>query len=92
MPEIREYRLNDGMMSARVWSNPGAPILVFAHANGFCASANDQMLTPLADRFDIVAPDLRGHGRTRLPADPDTHRSWDIHAADLCALYAQLPG
>lgn len=92
MPEIREYRLNDGMMSARVWSNPGAPILVFAHANGFCASAYDQMLTPLADRFDIVAPDLRGHGRTRLPADPDTHRSWDIHAADLRALYAQLPG
>ena len=91
MPETLEYHLYDGMMSARVWSNPGAPILVFAHANGFCASAYDQMLTPLAGRFEIVAPDLRGHGRTRLPADPETHRSWDIHAADLRALYAQLP-
>ncbi|WP_417483716.1 alpha/beta fold hydrolase [Maricaulis salignorans] len=91
VPEYRDYRLSDGVLSARVWSNPGAPVLVFAHANGFCARAYDQMLTPLADRFEIVAPDLRGHGRSRLPADPDTHRSWDVYAADLRQLYDQLP-
>ena len=91
MPDIREYALSDGVLSARVWPNPGAPVLVFAHANGFCASAYDRLLTPLAAHFEIVAPDLRGHGRTRLPADPHAHRSWDVYAADLRALYAQLP-
>lgn len=91
LPEYRDYPLADGVMSARVWPNPGAPVLVFVHANGFCASAYDRVLTSLASRFEVVAPDLRGHGRTRLPADPDSHRSWDVHAADLKALYAQLP-
>ena len=91
LPEYRDYRLSDGVLSARVWSNPGAPLLVFAHANGFCARAYDHLLTPLADRFEIVAPDLRGHGRSRLPADPDSHRNWKVYAADLQALYAQLP-
>lgn len=91
LPAYRDYALSDGVLSARIWPNPGAPLLVFAHANGFCARAYDRMLTPLADHFEIIAPDLRGHGRTRLPAEPQTHRSWDIYAADLQALYAQLP-
>lgn len=83
--------MGQGDVSARIWPNAGAPILVFAHATGFCASAYDQMLKPLAERFEIIAPDLRGHGRTSLPADPDTHRSWDVYADDLLALCAQLP-
>ncbi len=91
VPDYHDYPLSDGILSARVWPNPGAPLLVFAHATGFCASAYDRMLGPLSDRFEIVAPDLRGHGRTSLPADPATHRSWDIYASDLLALLAQLP-
>ncbi|WP_339747085.1 alpha/beta hydrolase [uncultured Maricaulis sp.] len=90
-PELRSYRLDLGVISARVWPNPGAPLLIFAQATGFCASAYDRMLAPLSDRFEIVAPDLRGHGRTSLPADPAKHRSWDIYASDLLALCAQLP-
>ena len=87
----RCWPLSDGEMAGWVWPNPGAPVLIFAHANGFCASAYRRVLAPLADRFEIVAPDLRGHGRTRLPADPDTHRSWDVYARDMAALIAQLP-
>tara|TARA_R110000868_G_scaffold298100_1_gene558360 strand:+ start:15801 stop:16658 length:858 start_codon:yes stop_codon:yes gene_type:complete len=90
-PYYRDYPLADGVISARVWARPGAPVLVFAHANGFCASAYIQMLEPLADQFEIIAPDLRGHGRTRLPADPDSHRDWTVYGRDLAALYAQLP-
>ncbi len=90
-PELRSYRLDQGMMSARVWPKPGAPILIFVHATGFCASAYDRMLAPLSGRFEIVAPDMRGHGRTSLPTDPASHRSWDIYASDLLALCAQLP-
>lgn len=77
-------------MAVLRWPAPGKPRLVFAHANGFCANANRRMLGALADAFDIVAPDLRGHGRTRLPADPARHHSWNVYADDLLALYDRL--
>jgi len=80
----------DGKMALLRWPAPEQPRLVFAHANGFCASAYRQMLGRLAGRFDIVAMDLRGHGRTRLPADPAMHTSWDLYAEDLAAFYARL--
>ena len=89
-PVSTQFPLDDGVMAAWRWPNPGAPLLVFAHANGFNGGAYRQMLGQVADRFEIIAPDLRGHGRTSLPADPRTHLSWDIYAHDLLALYAQL--
>jgi len=88
---IREtVRVNDGEMAVLHWPAPSRPRLVFAHANGFCASAARRMLAGLADKFDIIAPDLRGHGRTRLPADPATLTCWSVHADDLLALCAAL--
>lgn len=84
--ELKVFALPDGAVSARVWANPGKPFLLFLHANGFCASAYRQLLAPLAADYEIVAPDLRGHGRTTLPADAQTHRSWDIYADDQVAL------
>lgn len=89
-PERAHYEFEDGVMAAWRWPNPGAPILVFAHANGFNGGAYRQMLGKVADRFEIIAPDLRGHGRTTLPADPATHKSWDVYARDLLALYTRL--
>ena len=77
-------------MALLLWPNPDKPRLVFAHANGFCASAYGRMLGALSPHFDIVAPDMRGHGRTLLPADPHDHRSWDIYARDLATLNAAL--
>ncbi|MEA1941548.1 MAG: alpha/beta hydrolase [Pseudomonadota bacterium] len=84
--ELKTFALPDGEVSARVWANPGKPFLLFLHANGFCASAYRQVLEPLAADYEIVAPDLRGHGRTVLPADPATHRSWDVYACDVLTL------
>ncbi|WP_440957194.1 alpha/beta hydrolase [Oceanicaulis sp. LC35] len=89
-PIRTQYELEDGVMAAWRWPNPGAPLMVFAHANGFNGGAYRKLLTPLADRFEIIAPDLRGHGRSTLPADPRTHKSWNIYADDLLALYARL--
>lgn len=89
-PVRDRINLPDGEMALLRWAADDRPRLVFAHANGFCASAAKAMLSRLAGRFDIVAPDLRGHGRSSLPADPLTHRSWDRHAADLIALNAAL--
>ena len=72
------------------WPSADKPRLVFAHANGFCASAYTRLLSRLAGRFDIVAMDLRGHGRTTLPADPARHTGWDIYAEDIAALCDRL--
>lgn len=77
-------------MALSCWPAPEKPRLVFAHANGFCASAARRMLSGLSADFDIVAPDLRGHGRTTLSADPSSHKSWDVYASDLLALFAAL--
>lgn len=82
--------LPGGELALLRWPAPEKPRLIFAHANGFCASANRRMLAGLGETFDIVAPDLRGHGRTTLPADPARHTSWDIYADDLLALFAAL--
>lgn len=68
----------------------GAPPLLFAHANGFCASAYRRMFLELGGRFDIFAADLRGHGRTALPAPIDGHRSMAIFGEDLRRIKAAL--
>lgn len=61
----------------------GAPPMLFAHANGFCASAYRRTFEALGDSFDIFAADLRGHGRTRIPAPVASHRSMAIFGDDL---------
>ncbi|MBB5518018.1 alpha/beta fold hydrolase [Amphiplicatus metriothermophilus] len=82
----------DGAMAGWRWRKPGAPKLLFAHATGFCASGYKRMLAPLADAFDIIAPDLRGHGRTTLPADPRRLASWETYGRDLAAALDRLNG
>lgn len=68
----------------------GAPPLLFAHANGFCASAYRRMFLNLGDRFDIFAVDQRGHGRTTLAAEPKGHRSMAVFGDDLRRIKAAL--
>jgi len=79
-----------GDIAALAWPAPGRPRLLAAHGNGFNAMSLKPMLAALADRFDIIAMDLRGHGRTTLPADPGAHQSWDIYADDLLHVLAAL--
>lgn len=78
--------LNRGEVALLRFGAKGAPPLLFAHANGFCALAYRKMLSALGDRFDVFAVDLRGHGHTRLPASPEGHRSMDIFGEDMAAL------
>lgn len=77
--------LRGGELAGWRWRREGAPALLFCHATGFCASAYKQMLHRLAARFDVYALDMRGHGRTRLEADPAHLRSWRIYAEDIAA-------
>lgn len=78
--------LPEGSVAGWRFQNSGAPRLLFCHANGFCASAYRKMLSLLAPRFDVFAIDLRGHGRTSLPADPRKLRDWRVYAGDIAAV------
>ena len=84
-PERRRIDTPDGEIAAWVWPGDGPRRLLFAHANGFNAYTYRRMLSALADmtRAEIVAVDLRGHGATTLPANPEAHRGWDVHGRDL---------
>jgi pimeloyl-ACP methyl ester carboxylesterase len=67
--------------------------IVFLHANGFNASTYRTVLSPLADTLRVVAVDQRGHGLSRLAADPvDSRRSWKDLRDDLIALLEALGG
>ena len=77
----------------REWlGDPALPWLHFAHATGMCAEIYAELLEPLANDFNIVASDARGHGRSPLPADPAAMTSWRIYEDDLAALLAIYSG
>lgn len=84
----REILTSAGPMAALVWDGAGAgkPWLHFAHATGMNAALYARLLAPLADDFRIIASDARGHGRTRLPADPEALGGWEDFAGDLMGL------
>ncbi|MGF1453798.1 MAG: alpha/beta fold hydrolase [Alphaproteobacteria bacterium] len=87
-PAHRTIDHGRGRHACLVWDGPSpdAPVLHFAHANGFNGGTYRRLLGPLATQATIYACDMRGHGATDMPADPETHRSWLLHRDDLIAL------
>ena len=63
-----------------------APDLLFLHATGLNALTYRTLLEPLGERYHVVAVDLRGHGRTTLPAPVLTYDSWVRHRSDVIEL------
>jgi pimeloyl-ACP methyl ester carboxylesterase len=47
--------------------DPTAPVLLFAHATGFCGQVWEPTAAPLTDRYRCLAIDLRGHGVSETP-------------------------
>jgi pimeloyl-ACP methyl ester carboxylesterase len=88
--------ISSGIMAGLKWcaGDPAsaAPALVFLHANGFCASTYRALLSGLAKTTGkcVVALDLRGHGRSQLPANPDYQDNWNRHARDIAEALAIL--
>ena len=83
-----DNRWGGGEMAVLDFGDPARPVdLIFAHANGFNAYAYRSLLQPLSGALRIWAPDLRGHGQTRLPARPEGRRCWKDHRDDLIARY-----
>lgn len=80
-------------MAALDLGDPDRPFdLVFVHANGFNARTYLELLRPLSETHRILAPDLRGHGRTDLSTSTEARRGWDDHAEDLAALLDHVGG
>jgi len=82
-PPVREsYALKDGNLSAVHFGRRANPLkLVLLHANGFNAMSYRQVLEPLG--VHALAIDLRGHGLSTLPADPDTLSTWRTFRDDI---------
>jgi pimeloyl-ACP methyl ester carboxylesterase len=90
-PTRRVLHFEDGEISFLEWSaEVSAPTLVFSHANGFNASTYSSLLAPLAGRFRIIAWDMRGHGETSLPLDPQLLTGWRVFRDDLIRLLDRL--
>ncbi len=89
--EERRFALPDGEAAALVRPGRGGTVL-FAHANGLNAGAYGPFLEALRTRRTVVALDLRGHGRTHLPAEPGALRDWTVYAGDLAAVAGEAEG
>ncbi len=78
-------------MAALDFGDAARPVdVVFAHANGFNAMTYRSILGPLSLSLRIIAMDQRGHGASRMPADPHGRRSWSDLRDDLLALLETL--
>lgn len=68
--EVRDIVLTDGLVVHCLLSgDPGAPVLVLLHGLGEGAASWEQITPRLAERFRVVAPDMRGHGASGWPGD-----------------------
>jgi lipase len=80
---MQEQRVPVNPVELAVWNREGeGPPLVFVHATGFHARCWDQVIRRLPGRR-VIAPDMRGHGRSAKPAPP---YDWMSFARDLVGL------
>lgn len=82
--EPREHRF-ESVAGGICWFEWGAPqsdrpSLLLIHATGFHARLWDPVVAALGEGWHIVAPDLRGHGRSYRP---ETLTDWLETAADI---------
>jgi non-heme chloroperoxidase len=81
-------RTPDGLtISAQVWGNPNGPEIVFIH--GFSQSHLSwikQVTSDLAKEFKMVTYDLRGHGNSDKPFEPERYKDGKAWADELKAV------
>lgn len=83
-------RIRDGEMAGIAFGDPVKPIeVLFLHATGFNAITYASLLEPLGGQAHCGAIDLRGHGRTKLPAVPRKMRSWNRFRDDVIQVLEQ---
>jgi esterase len=70
------------------WGNPSAPPLVLLHGIDRIARTFDHVVPYFADRYHVIAMDLRGHGDSGW--DPEGRYLVEDHVGDLEALVRAL--
>lgn len=83
---MRRFRvkIKDGETSGIAFGDPARPIdVMFLHATGFNAVTYQSILEPLGPRMHVAALDMRGHGRSKLPANPKRLHSWNRFRDDV---------
>ena len=67
----------------------GKPIALLHHANGFCGGTWELVARQLADHYNVIAIDARGHGDSDALDVPGDY-NWDYFVDDLVAVALQL--
>jgi non-heme chloroperoxidase len=78
-------------LHAREWGNAAGPPILFIHGwsqNHLCWAK--QYESALADEFRLVAYDLRGHGMSEAPLEPEHYTDGKLWAEDVAAIVDQL--
>jgi pimeloyl-ACP methyl ester carboxylesterase len=89
---MRRFRvqLKDGETSGIAFGDPVRPFdVVWLHATGFNAITYQSLLEPLGGQAHVAAIDLRGHGRSKLPAYPGRMGSWNRYRDDMIQVLEQ---
>ena len=78
-------------LHVREWGRADGPPILFIHAwsqNHLCWAR--QYESALADEFRLVAYDLRGHGMSQAPLEPEHYTDGKLWADDVAAIIDQL--
>lgn len=89
---MRRFRVNlkDGETSGIAFGDPVRPVeIMFLHATGFNAITYQSLLEPLGSQAHVAAVDMRGHGRSLLPAHPGKLHSWNRFRDDMIQILEQ---
>lgn len=89
---MRRFRINirDGETAGIAFGDPVRPVeIMFLHATGFNAITYQSVLEPLGARAHVAAVDMRGHGRSKLPARPGRLWSWNRFRDDTIQILEQ---
>ena len=78
-------------LHVREWGKPDGPPILFIHGwsqNHLCWAK--QYESALGDEFRLVAYDLRGHGMSEAPLEPEHYTDGKLWADDVAAIIDQL--
>ena len=78
-------------LHVREWGDPAGPPILFIHGwsqNHLCWAR--QYESALADEFRLVAFDLRGHGMSEAPLEPEHYTDGALWADDVAAIIDHL--
>jgi pimeloyl-ACP methyl ester carboxylesterase len=89
---VHEVRGGGGLrLHVREWGRPDGPPILFIHGlsqSHLCWAR--QYESALADEFRLVAYDLRGHGMSEAPLEPEHYTDERLWADDVAAIIEQL--